>query len=112
MSGMSCIASSGFEVGVGLAPCWCCADCASCAKAEAEKRMKERANTDRNERFMSILTAVLECCVINRRANAANGQRQTQTQIRRASTWWGGEKEARKSAEGDAKKRKAKVRSN
>jgi hypothetical protein len=33
-------------------------------------------------------------------------------QIRRASTRWGGEKEARKSAEEDAKKRKAKDRSN
>src|SRR6476660_5899467 len=97
--GMSCMLSSGFEVGVGLALCWC-AGCASCAKAEAGKRMKEIANTDRNERFMSILTAVLESCVINRRANARRwADEKSKAQIRRASTWWGGEKEARKSAE-------------
>jgi len=59
MSGMFCIESSGFGVGVGLASCWCCAGCAFWPKTVAENKVNKIIKTNKNECFMSTFTDLI-----------------------------------------------------
>src|SRR5260221_360948 len=53
MPGMSCIASSGFGVGIGVAPCWCCDGPVPCAEAVTKNGINIKIiKTARNESFI------------------------------------------------------------
>src|SRR5579864_2275083 len=54
MPGISCIESSGFGVGVGLAPYWGCKGSVLWPKTAAENRRNKIISTDTNEFFISI----------------------------------------------------------